>query len=209
MNKKLEWADVHGDAAPLTDAVRMVDDATAPFRTAEGELVLRLKRVAEGASLADTNISSSDLSGAICEGVVFRGAQLDGGIAIESFFDGANFEGASLRNVDFSRSSLRGCKFKGAQLSGADFENTDLTGADLTGVDLSDAHFPGAILDDVRPSPSTLRSLKSECSAERIPSDRVDSGMPADVVANGIEREEVCIGNSCSPAHGWRRTEPV
>ncbi|MGC4119845.1 MAG: pentapeptide repeat-containing protein [Myxococcales bacterium] len=114
------------------------------------QLVLRLKKVAEGASLAGKDLAHSDLSGSLCKGVAFAGARLDRSVAIDAFFDEADFSNASLRQVDFSGSSLKGCRFQDADLRGADFEHTDCTGADFTGARLEGARFPGAILERVR-----------------------------------------------------------
>ncbi len=111
------------------------------------QLVLRPKRVAEGASLAGRDLAHADLSGSLCRGVVFAGAKLDRSVAIDALFDGADFGGASLRSIDFSGSSLRGCRF---DLRGADFEHTDCTGADFTGARLEGARFPGSILEGIR-----------------------------------------------------------
>lgn len=114
------------------------------------QLVMRLKRLSAGAVLEGKDLSSADLSGCHCDGARFGKAKLDGSVAIDSFFDGADFGGASLQKVDFSRSSLKGCSFAGADLRGADFENTDLTGADFTGALLADSRFPGAILEGIK-----------------------------------------------------------
>jgi uncharacterized protein YjbI with pentapeptide repeats len=117
----------------------------------EGEqLVLRMKELAPGASLADANLACADFSLGVCVDVVFRGARLDKSAAIDAVFDGSDFRGASLRGVDFSRSSMKRCKFSGVMLRGADFEQADLTGADFTGADVSGARFPGAILDGIK-----------------------------------------------------------
>lgn len=114
------------------------------------QLVLRLKKVAEGASLAGKDLAHADLSGSLCKGVVFAKARIDRSVAIDAFFDGADFSGASLRKIDFSGSSLKGCRFQDADLRGADFEHTDCTGADFTGAKLEGARFPGAILEGIR-----------------------------------------------------------
>jgi uncharacterized protein YjbI with pentapeptide repeats len=117
----------------------------------EGEqLVLRMKELAPGASLADSSLAYSDFSASVCVDVSFRGATLDKSAAIDAVFDGSDFRGASLLGVDFSRSSLRRCKFAGAKLRGADFEQADLTGADFAGTDVSGARFSGAILDRIK-----------------------------------------------------------
>ena len=137
-------------AAGLQEVVQDIERAFAPLRRDPRQLVLRLKRLHPGASLAGTDLSCADLSCAVAEGGNFHDAVLDRSIAVNAFFDGADFGGASLANVDFTRSSLRGCSFRGAVLRDTDFQDTDLTGADFTGADVENARFPGALLDDVR-----------------------------------------------------------
>ncbi|MCX5748154.1 MAG: pentapeptide repeat-containing protein [Proteobacteria bacterium] len=136
--------------ASIEDVVQAIDRAFAPLHRDPRQLVLRLKRLAPDTALAGRDFSCADFSCALAEGVSFRDATLDRSIAIDGFFDGANFDGASLANVDFTRSSLRGCTFRGAVLSDTDFQDTDLTGADFTGADVGSARFPGAVLDSVR-----------------------------------------------------------
>jgi uncharacterized protein YjbI with pentapeptide repeats len=113
------------------------------------QLVLRLKQLRPDESLRGQDLARTDLSGSICRGVDFQGANLSGSAAVDAFFDGASFADAALVGIDFSGSSLRGCSFVGANLAEADFEHTDLTGADFTDANLTNARFPGAILDGV------------------------------------------------------------
>ncbi|MDP1828919.1 MAG: pentapeptide repeat-containing protein [Archangium sp.] len=137
-----DWQTLEAAGMPLCMYDGAADEGT--------QLVMRLKRLGPGASLEGKNLSSADFSGCTCEGARFGKAQLDGSVAIDSFFDGADFSGASLQKVDFSRASLKGCSFRGANLRGADFENADLTGADFTGAVLVGSRFPGAILEGVK-----------------------------------------------------------
>lgn len=122
----------------------------SPEEPGGAQLVLRLKCVAPGAQLDGHNLEWADFSGSVCDGVSFKHAMLCHSMAMDAFFDGADFSGASLREVDFSGSSLKGCRFAGADLRGADFEHTDCTGADFRGALLEGSRFPGAILEDVR-----------------------------------------------------------
>ncbi|MFK7999586.1 MAG: pentapeptide repeat-containing protein [Polyangiales bacterium] len=113
---------------------------------AEGtQAVFRLKNM-DGASLAKAQLGFADLSGLHAPNVDFSGAQLQGCVAIDSVFAGANFDGAQLQNVDFSGAHMAGASFRGADLSGADFEAADLTDADFSGAKLDGARFPGAVL---------------------------------------------------------------
>ncbi len=142
------------------------------------QLVLRMKQIPVGESLHGRDIGYADLSGSICRGVDFGKAVLDGCAAVDAFFDGAKFDGASLRKIDFSGSSLRGCSFVGADLRGADFEHTDLTGSDFSGAILTGARFPGAILDAVKrdgvvaPTPARTDPVSVESPVKKKPAAR-------------------------------------
>ncbi len=114
---------------------------------AEGEqAVARLKNL-QGLDASKALIEFADLSGAYAAEIDFSEARLSGSVMIDSVFEGADFESATMRNVDLSGARLAGASFKNADLTGADFEAADLTGADFTGANLDGARFPGAILD--------------------------------------------------------------
>ncbi len=117
--------------------------------TEGAQLKLTYFHVARGAQMRGRNLSWADLSAFLAEGVDFSGTTLDGSVAVDSFFAGADFSHCSLRGVDFSGADLAGARFVGADLTGADFEQADCTGADFTGANIEHARFPGAVLDNV------------------------------------------------------------
>jgi len=105
------------------------DEADSSVRA---ELARRLR---EGESLEEMDLTGSDLSG----------------------FD---FDGANLSSVDLSDANLRGCRMVGVVLQGARLCRADLSSADLTGSDLTDADLLRAKLIDAKFDGANLATAK-------------------------------------------------
>ncbi len=97
------------------------------------------------ANFLEAKLDGVDFSGADLElvtflsvgadGANFRGASLKQLHAVERCsFQRANFDGADLTDAYLRGSDLRGASFEGARLDGADLSECDLTGAKLSGV---------------------------------------------------------------------------
>ncbi len=146
------------------------------------QLVLRHAQIMRGAhQLRGRDLSWADLSACLAEGVDFTGSRLDGSMAIDSIFAGADFSHASLRGVDLSGSDLRNARFIGADLAGASLERANCAGADFTGASIERAHFPGAVLDGAVP-PDGRAGARSSIpgTGERRSSAGIRSGQPQD-----------------------------
>jgi len=61
-------------------------------------------------------------------------------------FNGANFEGATLKKARFAECKCGQCNFKNADLNGANFKHASLTSADFSGAKLAKANLQGAAL---------------------------------------------------------------
>lgn len=76
-----------------------------------------------------------------------RWSELNGASVADSSITTCNFSGADLRNCKFSKSTLAGTAFVGALAKKADFTGADLKNCDFSGCDLTGAILSGARID--------------------------------------------------------------
>jgi uncharacterized protein YjbI with pentapeptide repeats len=104
---------------------------------------------------------------AIAKSARLDGANLDGANLRNAYLDGANLDGANLRNANLDGANLDGANLAGANLDGANLDGANLAGAYLAGANLAGANLAGiradfrAILDAaVAEVPGLLAALK-------------------------------------------------
>jgi len=109
-------------------------------------------------------LGGSYLCAVNARGALFAAADLNYCFTSGAVFDGADFTGANLKNLNgihpthanacgptsFISANLSGANLSGANLSGANLTGADLTGADLTGADLTGANLTHATMPDGR-----------------------------------------------------------
>ena len=122
------------------------------------------------ALLMKTDFRGAYLGGSyLCEvnarGALFAAADLNYCFASGAIFDGADFTGANLKNLNGMHpihanvcgpTSFVFANLSGANLSGANLEGAILTGANLSGADLTGADLTGAILTGVTMPDGTI-----------------------------------------------------
>lgn len=109
---------------------------------------------------SDQHLDNLNFSGLKLGRFVFRNAQLEGIVCVESNLSQANFYNASLEGADFSQANLFQTYLAKANLEGADFRGANLGSADLTNANLKDANFCGANLKNAKVNQSQLKDAK-------------------------------------------------
>lgn len=102
------------------------------------------------ADLDTVNLEKANLSGANLKGVNFKGSvDMDGWeLSQVAVFEGTNFEGANLTEVDLSITVLHAVNFHRADLSGANLNQADLSDAQLVGANLRNTSLVKADLNN-------------------------------------------------------------
>lgn len=134
------------DASPVAPAAR--EAAPLPLVRLTREQVVALH--AQGASLAQKDLSGLDLSGLDLRAVDFRAADLSQARLDDAILEKACFDGAYLLGASLQRADMRGASFKGVRAHGADVSGARMNHADCSGADLSGARGRAACLEDAR-----------------------------------------------------------
>ncbi|NNF43670.1 MAG: pentapeptide repeat-containing protein [Phycisphaerales bacterium] len=156
-----------------------------------------------GACFAYADLRDADLTRALANGAIFRGARLSDATLAFARFDGANLREAIARNanlsgaflvdadaagIDLSFASLAGADLRGGRFVDADLSDTNFIGADLRGADFSGADLTNAkFLDMAVTDASTLYDAATLFTA-------------FDPVAAGwtLSRAACCIDANCA-----------
>ena len=129
----------------------------------------------QGADFSDADLSEANLSQAQAEDANFRGACLDGVMAMEGDFHGADFSGASLSKVvlqkinladaildatRFAQAMLHEIEAPRSQWRGAQFELSIINAAQLAQADLSHASFDSCVMMQLQAEQSVWRGAQ-------------------------------------------------
>ena len=117
-----------------------------------------------GIHLAEENLCSFDLSGAILCDANLSYAQLDQGCLLNTNFEDANLAHASLSKVKADRAKLQRANMKHVTGRGSSWSNASLVFADLEGAQLNKAWFCGADLSKANFKNAELRGANFLCA---------------------------------------------
>ncbi|MFZ5448068.1 MAG: pentapeptide repeat-containing protein [Thermodesulfobacteriota bacterium] len=115
--------------------------------------------------LSGYHLAGADLSGGIglntdLKGFNLRGANLQGANLYCADLTGSNLTGSALRGAVLFRANLKGADLRGADLKEADLHNANLEGADLRGAKgLTREQLKSAIMDENTKLPEDLKDL--------------------------------------------------
>jgi uncharacterized protein YjbI with pentapeptide repeats len=159
--------ETHAGSAPSVAGHPRLPTLEIDLAETRAELV---RRLAQGASLAGTDLSDLQLDGFDFSGRDLAGARLDranlrGASLARATLDGASLEGTTLEDAMLDEASLVGANLVGARLARASLRGAALTDANLTTADLRDAALDGAhgervVLSRARLDRASLRGAR-------------------------------------------------
>ena len=101
----------------------------------------------QGADLSASLLQGANLNGAQLKNTILRKVQLQNANLNEACLRGADLQGANLQDAHFRRTQLQGAYLMEAQLQSADFKNADLQGTYFMGAQLHCSDLQYAMLE--------------------------------------------------------------
>ncbi|WP_069789469.1 protein kinase domain-containing protein [Cyanobacterium sp. IPPAS B-1200] len=109
---------------------------------------------------SEQELNNINLTGVKLSKFIFRYAQLEGAIFIESNLAQSNFYSSNVQGANFSNANLAQAYFAKSELRDADFRGANLQGADFTNANLADTNFCGANLKNSKITQNQLKEAK-------------------------------------------------
>lgn len=109
---------------------------------------------------SEQELNNINLTGVRLNKFIFRYAQLEGAIFIESNLSQSNFYSSNLQGANFTNANLAQAYFAKSELRDTDFRGANLQGADFTNANVRDANFCGANLKNVKITQNQLKEAR-------------------------------------------------
>lgn len=123
--------------APHTDEKMSAQAGLRFSSAAQVQAALKQKRDLSNADLSDLDIAGLKFTGLNAPAIVFKNANIPGGIIMAANMEGADFSNAFLDGAVIGATNLGGATFRGASLHGAKFHMCNLGGVDFRGANLT------------------------------------------------------------------------